>query len=209
MPAWTPYIVPFGLFALLTYAGELFSLSPGVIYPVKTVTTGMALYYFKDAYKGEIKPTFDGMAIAAGILVFLLWIGLDPFYPKIEPKGFNPAGHAAGAWLFFLIGFRIIGAALIVPVMEEVFWRSFVMRYLISSSFKNVGLGTFTWFSFVVVSLAFGVEHHRWLAGIAAGAIYGWLLVRSRNLWSPVLAHGVTNALLAVYVLATKNWIFW
>jgi CAAX prenyl protease-like protein len=124
-------------------------------------------------------------------------------------QGFDPFALASGPLLWGLVGVRLAGAVLVVPVMEELFWRSFAMRYLIDSRFREVPLGRFTWFSFTAVALAFGLEHHHWLPGIAAGIVYGLLLVRSGNLFTPILAHGVTNLALGLYVLVTRNWEFW
>jgi hypothetical protein len=90
--------------------------------------------------------------------------------------------------------------------MEELFWRSFALRFVIDSKIRSVQLGTFTWFSFILVSLAFGFEHHRWLPGILAGMAYAALLYRTRNLFSPILAHAVTNFLLSIYVFGTAQW---
>jgi hypothetical protein len=111
--------------------------------------------------------------------------------------------------VYTLIAFRLGGAALVVPVMEELFWRSFALRFLISSDFRSVPLGKFSWYSFIVVSILFGLEHHEWLSGMLAGMIYALVLYRTRNLFDPILAHAVTNLLLGVYVLTTGSWSFW
>ncbi|MFH1155714.1 MAG: CAAX prenyl protease-related protein [Pseudomonadota bacterium] len=207
--AWMPYCIPFGLFCIITYAGPLFAISPGILYPVKTVITAGALLAFRKAYSGEIRVCMDLPAVVAGIMVFWLWIYLDPFYPKTTPEGFNPFEVSSGAAAYGLIGFRLAGAVLVVPVMEELFWRSFAMRFLMGTRFKEIPLGGFTWFSFSVVAVAFGLEHHHWLPGIAAGLLYGLVLVRSKNLFSPILAHGTTNLILGIHVLLTHTWVFW
>jgi CAAX prenyl protease-like protein len=98
---------------------------------------------------------------------------------------------------------------LVVPLMEELFWRSFAMRFMIRSDFKSVPLGKFSWFSFLIVAIAFGFEHHQWLPGIVAGLVYAGVLYRSKNLFSPILSHAVTNLLLGIYVLSTAKWGFW
>ena len=104
---------------------------------------------------------------------------------------------------------RLAGAVLVVPVMEELFWRSFLLRYLINPDFKKVTLGTFSWFSFISVALLFGLEHHRWIQGIFAGFMYTALIINQKSLRGCVIAHGVTNLGLGLYVLATQNWMFW
>ena len=107
------------------------------------------------------------------------------------------------------LAFRLAGAAIVIPLAEELFWRSFALRFLEKSAFKSIPLGQFSWFSFILVSLAFGLEHHRWLPGIIAGLAYAGLLYRTKNLFSPILSHAVTNLLLGVYVLSTGRWEFW
>ena len=157
-------------------------------------------------YRNEIRVAFEWSAALSGILVFVLWVSLDGLYPHLGTA--TDQSYAAGASAYG-IAIRLIGASLVVPVAEEVFWRSFALRFLIRSDFKAVPLGQFTWFSFVFVSLAFGFEHHRWLVGIIAGMVYAALLYRSRNLFSPILSHAVTNALLGVYVIMTGKYYFW
>ncbi len=205
------YIAPFVLFAILTYIPEVTGLSQAVAYPVKTVAVALLLYHFRATFRHEVKPVMDWTAVLAGVLVFLLWTGMEGMYPLLgEPAGFNPfdlsGSHAAALVLIF---FRMCGAVLVVPVMEEIFWRSFALRVLISSRFREISPGTFTWFSFITVSVAFGFVHHHWLPGILAGMVYALVLYRTRNLFSPILSHAVTNLLLGTYVLWRGEWLYW
>jgi CAAX prenyl protease-like protein len=108
-----------------------------------------------------------------------------------------------------LIAVRLIGAAVVVPVMEELFWRSFLMRYLINPDFRSVPMGAFSWLSFMGVAILFGLEHHRVVVGIAVGLLYNLLLIHQKNLKGVILAHGVTNLGLGIYVLITGSWMFW
>jgi len=93
--------------------------------------------------------------------------------------------------------------------MEELFWRSFALRFFIKSDFNSVPLGQFSWFSFIFISILFGIEHQRWLVGIFAGMVYSGVLYRSKNLFDPILSHTITNFLLGMYVLSTHQWSFW
>jgi CAAX prenyl protease-like protein len=104
---------------------------------------------------------------------------------------------------------RLAGAALVVPVMEELFWRSFVMRWIDRPRFLEVAPGAVTLKALAISSVLFGFEHHQWLAGIVAGLAYGELYRRAGNLWAPVIAHAVTNALLGAWVLGTQSWHLW
>lgn len=104
---------------------------------------------------------------------------------------------------------RLAGAALVVPLMEELFWRSFLLRWLVRPDFRRVSLGTFTVQSFLIATVLFGLEHNLWLSGLVAGVAYTALLYRSKNLWSCIVAHGVTNLALGVHVLVTQQWHWW
>jgi CAAX prenyl protease-like protein len=206
---YVPYVVPFLLFAIFTYAGPLFNISRVLIYPIKTVIIAISLAYFWHTYKEEIRFSFSWLAVIAGVVVFFIWVLPEGIYPQIGYSEFNPYEHVSGYGVYFVVAFRMIGATLVVPLMEELFWRSFALRFAIKSDFKSVPLGQFSWFSFIFISLLFGFEHHRWLVGIIAGMVYTCLLYRSKNLFDPILSHAVTNFLLGVYVLSTHQWSFW
>jgi hypothetical protein len=204
------HLVPFLLFALLTYGLPWTPLPESLWYPLKTIAVAGALLFFWPAYTEEVRFILDWPAVLGGLLVFLLWIGLEGHAPLIgTPSEYKPRELASGSSALALIAFRLSGAVLVVPLMEEVFWRSFALRFLLGTHYKSIPLGTFSWFSFIVVSIAFGFEHYRWLPGILAGFVYALLLYRSKNLFSPILSHAVTNAMLGGYVLLTGSWTYW
>ncbi|WP_028575373.1 CAAX prenyl protease-related protein [Desulfonatronovibrio hydrogenovorans] len=205
------YIAPFALFAVLTYLPEVTGLSQAVAYPVKTILVGALIIILWKTFRPEIRPFWDWTAVAAGVAVFLLWIGLDGLYPQLgTPKGFDPYTLSETDFeTYILIAFRMAGAVLVVPVMEEIFWRSFALRVLIDSDFKKIPLGQYSFFSFIAVSIAFGFVHHQWLPGIIAGMIYAGVLYRTGNLFSPIISHAVTNLLLGLYVLWSQEWFYW
>ena len=224
---WFPRAFPFILYMAFIAVESLVSWLAGhipsmaafsgydhyVLYPVKTVLVGAALiYYWRDYTELRGSRWFRAgdlaTAISAGVVVFVLWINMD-FASFGNPEGFDPYFFDDGAVAFVLVAFRLFGAAVVVPVFEEIFWRSLVVRYFIDSDFMKVPVGAFTWASFLGTSLLFGLEHHLWLAGIAAGIVYNLLLYRTRNIKSCILAHGITNLLLGIYVLKTGNWHFW
>src|ERR1039458_6009699 len=102
----------------------------------------------------------------------------------------------------FFITVRVLESAILVPVLEELFWRGWLMRWVIRPDFESVPLGQYTALSFWAVALLFATEHGPyWEVGLIAGVSYNWWLVRTRNLADCMLAHAVTNALLAGYVL--------
>lgn len=149
-------------------------------------------------------------ALAAGSTVFALWILPYPDWAVLGggEKGFDPTGPG-GSIDPVLAAFRLGGAALVVPVMEELFWRSYLMRWLDKADFLAVDPSQVRWRAFVVIAVLFAIEHQLWLAGLVAGVVYGWLYMMHRNLWVPVFAHAVTNAMLGVWVLYTGAWQYW
>lgn len=219
---WVPRVLPFGVYmafiALEPYITQLAPASlsavmPAFVYAVKTVCVIAALLAFRKSYdelKG-FRPNMSGslLSVAAGAVVFVLWINMDWDFAVVGgQKVFDPASIPDGyRKLFFAV--RIFGAAIVVPVFEELFWRSFILRYIINPDFLAVRIGAYTLASFAISSVLFGLEHYLWLAGIMAGAAYNLLLYRTGNLWYPIMAHGVTNFMLGVYVLASAQWRFW
>jgi len=203
-----PYVAPFALLAIFTCIGP-FYLAGFLTYPIKTVLVAASLLYFWNAYKQEIRFSFSWLAVISGVIVFLIWVLPEGLYPQIGHSEFNPYQQASGYTVYVVIAFRLLGASLVVPLAEELFWRSFALRFLIKSDFKSVPLGQFSWFSFIFISFLFGFEHHRWLVGIIAGMVYAGVLYRSKNLFVPILSHAITNFLLGLFVLSSHQWSFW
>ncbi len=148
------------------------------------------------------------LALGIGAAVFVLWVNLD-FQPLAfaGSGGFDPRTGEGVSLGFAAV--RLAGAILIVPVMEELFWRSFILRWIQHSSFIAVDPAALGLRALVISSALFASEHRLWFAGLLAGLAYGWLYKRSGKLWVPILAHAVTNGLLGAYVLATGSWTFW
>lgn len=207
-----PYIIPFALYIGLSYLGSSFENGVYFMYPVKTIIVGISLFYYRKQY-GELYQKINfksiNIAIFVGIIVFIIWILPEGLYPTLGATAFNPYQFKNQSFIIFLIAFRLIGAVIVVPLFEELFWRSFLIRWIINQDFKNVPLGKFTWLSFSLTVLFFGIEHHRWLVGMAAGAIYNGLWYHQKNLLPCIIAHAVTNLILGVYVLVTQQWGFW
>jgi len=204
-----PYVAPFAIFAVCSYVGPLFNIPQGILYSIKTVLVAATLINYWNVYKQEIKFSFSWLPVISGVFVFFIWVLPEGLYPQIGHSEFNPYEQATGYGVYFVISFRLIGATLVVPLMEELFWRSFALRFVIKSDFKYLPLGQFSWFSFIFISILFGFEHHRWLVGIFAGMVYSGLLYRSKNLFDPILSHTITNFLLGIYVVSTHQWSFW
>jgi CAAX prenyl protease-like protein len=151
------------------------------------------------------------LAVAVGAAVFGLWIQLDAPWMTLSVDA-TPAfvGRGADGQLQWpLIAVRTLGAAVLVPVMEELFWRSFLMRWVQDPVFEGVQPAAVGLRAVVISTFLFVLAHTLWLAAIVAGLAYALLYTRSGKLWLPVIAHGVTNGALAAWVVATGNWQFW
>lgn len=204
---WVPYVAPFAVFILLTELQR--HITDGVVwlYPLKTALTIGLLIVLRPWLKAFGRWAFP-LATAAGLVILGLWLIDYPLQPEAEDP-FNPLVRFSGATAYAWIAVRILGAAVIVPIIEEFFWRGFIIRWLVDQDFQKVEPGTFTWFSFAASSALFAVEHSLWVAGLIAGIGYNLLYYHTRSLRACIIAHAVTNLGLAIYVLVTGDWAFW
>lgn len=211
--------IPFGLYmGLMILQPYVENLLPGGVdarwlYGVRVGIVLIALLFLWRFY-GELREAPDPgasgwlLGIGMGIVVFVLWIYLD-FKPlAFSPgEGFDP--RSGGGLDVGLVLVRMAGAALIVPVMEELFWRSFLLRWIQRPSFLSVEATTLGFKAILFSSILFASEHRLWFAGLLAGLAYAWLYKKTGNLWVPILAHAITNGLLGAYVLSTGSWSLW
>jgi CAAX prenyl protease-like protein len=202
------------LISLLRKVGGAFWLdSPEYwIYPAQTIFCGALLIWFWREY--EFRPARQIIFIAAvALLVFALWISpqaLLGFAPRLD--GFNPeifSGRPAAYWT--TIVFRFLRLVVVVPLVEEIFWRGFLLRYFVNEKFYTVPVGTFSWLSFAVVTVGFGFAHSPAdrVAALITGALYNCVAYRTKSLASCVLAHAITNLLLGLWIMKTRQWGFW
>lgn len=182
------------------------------IYPVQAVICGALVLWFWRDYEFRT-PRHVWFATAIAIVVFGLWIAPQQFFgaaPRVS--GFNPEVFEKGSTVYwFNVFFRFLRLVVVVPLVEEIFWRGFLLRYLISDKFTTVTVGTFSWISFLVVTLVFGFSHARadWMAAFICGALYNLVAYRTRSLASCVVAHAITNLLLGLWIMRTGQWGFW
>jgi uncharacterized protein len=214
-------VVPFALFmALLALRGWMSEQSnpwfdPRWLYGATVVLVGGLLLQWRNEYGelfSQLRPDVKecALAVAVGVLVFVLWIQLDaPWMMLGEPAATFVPKAADGTLDWPLIALRWIGAALVVPVMEELFWRSFLMRWIEAPAFAGVDPRRVGVKAIVLSTFVFVLAHTAWLAAAIAGLAYAWLYVRTGKLWVPVIAHAVTNGVLGVWVVTTGQWQFW
>lgn len=182
------------------------------IYPLQTLLCAGLLVYYRRHY-GLRSPRRPVFAIVVALLVFCVWITPQQFF-LFPPRllGFDPDRFAASPgfyWSTLLL--RFVRLAVVVPFVEEIFWRGFLLRFLIAERFQTVPFGAFSWLSFSVVTFAFGLSHSipDWPAALLAGALYNAVAYRTKSLSSCILAHSLTNVALGLWIVTTKQWGFW
>jgi len=214
-------ILPFAVFMLmLALRGALpadgsAGVDPRWVYGWTVVLVGSLLLWFWREY-GELAAQTApsareaALGVAVGVAVFFLWINLDAPWMRLgeATAGFRPVDEQ-GQLLWPLIAVRWLGAALLVPVMEELFWRSFFMRWIQAHPFEAVPPQRVGFKAIVLSTFVFMLAHTLWLGAIVAGLAYAWLYRHTGKLWVPVIAHAVTNGVLGAWVVFTGNWGFW
>ena len=211
-------IAPFALFILLLAAESLIGDRWGdlrwltILRPfLVAVLLALLWKHYEELHiVPEIPARNWAMGLGLGFLVFFAWIAFDSGWAALgkPARGFAPVA-ADGSVDVTLALLRLAGFALVVPVMEELFWRSFLMRRIESENFLARDPRTTGALAFALSSALFASEHSLWFAGLLAGAAYGWCFMRSRNLWVSILSHATTNATLGIWILATGEWRFW
>lgn len=188
------------------------------IFPLQTVVCSALLLRYWRAYQWR-PPVRLAFTLSIGLLVFIIWISPQVFFgaaPRLE--GFDPGFFGGGAAWFLNSALRWLRLVLVVPLLEEIFWRGFLLRYLIREPFDAVPFGTFSWRSFAWVTVFFALAHYGagfWPPGpdfgpaLFTGALYNLVAYRTRSLSACVLAHAFTNCLLGVYINSTGQWGFW
>ena len=209
-------VVPYVLIVVLTFIQDSFG-GPGRywMYLVKMIV-GLWCILEMRGLVPEMRWAVSWEAVFIGLWVFFIWVGLDPFYPKFsflfkEGDPWNPfkqfgAGSVTG---WFFVAVRTLGSAIIVPPLEETFYRSFLYRYFVRLNFTEMPFNTLHWLSLVVTSLLFGFVHYQWLAGFLCGLSFQWLVLRKNRLGDAMTAHAITNFLLGVYIPWRGAWHFW
>jgi CAAX prenyl protease-like protein len=150
------------------------------------------------------------LAVASGVVVFLLWIALDRGWAVVHRPGpgFIPL-DAQGRLDWPLCVLRLAGFALVVPLAEELFWRSFLLRWIDRRRFLELDPRRASLKAFAICSVLFALEHSQWLAGLVAGMIYTGVYTRTGNLRVPIVAHAITNATLGIWIVLTQSWSLW
>lgn len=213
----TPYVVPFvvflGFMALHTLG--LPALAEQLIWFAGM--SAVIAFIARPALDFRVRNWAGSLLLGVG--VFVLWIGPDLLFPGYRGHWLlsnSITGHVTaslpeaerGNLLVLLL--RGLRASLIVPIVEELFWRAWLMRWIVDSDFSKIPLGTYSTQAFAVVAIMFAAEHGPfWDVGLACGILYNWWMVRTKSLGDLILVHAITNACLSLYVVAAGKWEYW
>jgi exosortase E/protease (VPEID-CTERM system) len=176
-------------------------------YPIRVVAVSGALIAFFHTYR---KWDWDWSWISVGIgcLVFIVWVALDGTAADSAATGAGIAKLGAGERTIWL-GFRVVGSVLVVPLVEEMAFRGYLLRRLTAGDFESNAARRFNWVAFGLSSTAFGLLHGRWVAGIVAGMMFALAQYRRGKLADAIAAHFTANALIALLALMTGAWALW
>jgi CAAX prenyl protease-like protein len=212
------YIAPFAVFVALLSLNRVLPLPDLVIQILQIAIPSIVILIFsRNVVDFRLRNIWASIAI--GIAVFAVWIAPDLMFPGYRhswlfqnallgtmQKSLSESARASTT----ILALRTVRAALLVPIVEELFWRAWLMRWLISPNFEKVPMGAYQAASFWLCAVLFASEHGAyWDVGLAAGVIYNWWMVRTRSLGDLILAHAVTNACLSAYVIAAGKWEYW
>ena len=212
-----PYVAPFAVFLALLVIGPKLPFGTWE-QPLRVILLALALLFFS---RGVIdwRPARPLASILLGLAVFAVWVAPDLVLPGYREhwlfqnaitgtlKSSLPIEYRTD--LVVLVS-RSLRAVVLVPVIEELFWRGWLMRWLIDNNFKRVPLGAYSALSFWVTALLFASEHGPyWEVGLLAGIAYNWWIIRTKRLSDCILAHAVTNAVLSGFVILTGRWQYW
>jgi uncharacterized protein len=213
-----PYVAPFGAYLGFLALRAIIPI-PDLIDLLVRVVGMLALLYW------VARPVLDFRAqrwmasVLIGIAVFAVWIAPDLLFPGYRhhwlfENAILGKAHASlsseAQRRFGVLALRTLASAAIVPVIEELFWRAWLMRWLISPDFQKVPMGAYTRQSFWLVAVLFASEHGSyWDVGLVAGVAFNWWMIRTGSLGDLILTHAVANACLSIYVIAAGKWEYW
>ena len=213
-----PYVAPFALFIGILAVKSYLPVPEVALYAIWTVAIGLTLLWVS-RHVLDFRLRNPLGTILIGIAVFLIWIGPDLLAPGYRSHWLfqnrvtgelSTSITEAGRVDLVTVLFRVVRAVALVPMVEELFWRAFLMRWLINPNFESVPLGKYAPTAFWITAFLFASEHGPyWDVGLAAGVIYNYWLIRTRSLGDVIWAHAITNGALSAYVILAHKWAYW
>ena len=211
------WVGPFAIFAIWLLVDKRLPIAN----PAKEIVRDLVLTAAISGLSWRVLPRTAPhwlASIALGVGVFVVWVAPDFLVPGWRQNvvfqngitGRVTTSIPPSELTLLMLTLRTARAALIVPILEELFWRGWLPRWIQDSDVDRVPLGRYTPLAFWATALLFAAEHGPfWEVGLLAGVIYNWWMRRTRSLGDLMLAHGATNLALSAYVIATRQWGFW
>jgi len=204
----TALLLPLMSLIVISLMTKVINPDFGWLYPVHIGIAAWMIYFFRKPFLLFLtKPSI--VSIVIGVVVFILWIILIPENPAQNAHFVAELGTvplwASIAWLLF----RVVGATVIVPIAEELAFRGYLQPRLQNWFDQNYLKSISVIASLGITSLLFGYVHSDILAGSVAGLFFGLAYLQRRQLMDAVMAHAVTNGLLALYVMGFGYWSYW
>jgi CAAX prenyl protease-like protein len=208
------YWVPMVLFGALTMIESYVPVSYyPVAYILKAIAVTASLVMLRRPLADiHINAGVIAPSVIVGLVVCVLWVAVDKAipYPHLGTRvAFDPTPLQESGWWAPFLATRLFGLVLMVPVMEEIFWRSFLLRYLTQTDFRSLPIGTFSASALGIMVAASALAHPEWLVAVIASLAYALWLRQTRSLFGAIVAHATTNAALGGYVLYTGSWQYW
>jgi exosortase E/protease (VPEID-CTERM system) len=202
------YLLPF--LAILAAGILALAMSGGfdALYSLRLAAGAAALAFYRSRLTG-LDWRFSWRGPMAGVLVFVVWvlaakILLTPSSMPHSLSAFSPTLR------FGWIATRALTAIAIVPIAEELAFRGYLLRRLVSADFESVPFAAVHLPALALTSVVFGLNHGvMWAPGMVAGLLYGWLVCRTGRIGESIAAHATTNGLLAGLVIFGGQWQFW
>jgi exosortase E/protease (VPEID-CTERM system) len=211
-----PFLLPLLAVVATALVSGLFVEELDYFYSLRVVVGLLVLAWYYQDYAAGLRQHLRGRsalswhAVGVGVAAYVLWMGISaltaPYAPEAPPEALSElATPLVAVWI---IG-RMLGAVLVVPIVEELAFRGFLLRRLVASDFTKVPHDQWHWPAVLISSLAFAVVHQQWIGGFAAGVLYAYAQKRRGLLSDAIVAHAVTNALIAMQVLLAGHWSLW
>jgi exosortase E/protease (VPEID-CTERM system) len=197
-----PYLMPMVglLFATMVVQGTTGQFPYS--YPLKPlIGLSLLLHYGPQLRPLWRRPGWESLAV--GVAVYFLWMALVQPAEAVSPYLAVPQPYT---WMW--LAMRVLGGVVVVPIVEELAFRGYLLRRLQNADFEQAQ-GSPPWYAYLASSLAFGLLHSDWLAGILAGLAYAWVSTRRGGLSNAIVAHSVTNLGLAIRAIGWQEWGLW
>lgn len=214
-----PWVAPFAVFMVLLAISPHLPFGQPWESIVRVAVIIAALIACSTSVLRDIRVRHWLASTALGVGVCAIWVAPDLLIPGYRSHWLFqnglmgtlttsiPADELANP---LVVTLRVVRAVLLVPVLEELFWRGWLPRWIVDTDWQRVPLGAYNRLAFAATAALFAVEHGPfWEVGLVCGIIYNWWMWRTKSLGDLILVHAVTNGCLALVVLVTKRYEFW